>query len=364
MGFRNLEHIALRFSSRFNFITGDNAQGKTSLLEAIAFCCDLKSFRGALPETMVAHDAEQASLKMNAETGGLTYDVTLTFAKGRKSLSVNEKTVGRHKDYLGKLPIVSFIPDDVRLATGAPENRRRFLDRTLFLVRPAHWDRLIEYRQVLKRRNMLLKQRKTADPVFTVYTENLAKLGAKISFGRHKIVDSLAKQVEAAVSEVSGGADEVRLDYRSHISKRKGEVVDDEGESLLALLQKRLHTDRERGWTSVGPHTEDLHVLLGDKPAAKVASQGQRRALALALKIAEIEVIRRIRGTTPALLIDDLSSEFDETRRKRLFDYLKRTGGQVFITSTDDKPIGDFTDEETATFNVKAGSISRCEKGG
>ena len=357
-GFRNLSQQKINLGGRFNLFTGENAQGKTNFLEAVSVLCDLRSFRGARPTELIGKGEEKAFLSCIAVAIGLDYEVRIEIMKGKINLQVNEKTVSRKKDYIGKLPVVVFSTEDVRLPKGEPEARRRFLDRALFLVQPAHWKRLVLYKHLLKRRNLLLREKRTSEPMFQVYTEKMANTGAEISFQRHRLAESLARRVEEATRAISGAGEGIGVRYNTHLAEQDGQLISDGGEKLLALLNGAVSADRERGWTSVGPQVEDLKLTLYGRPAAKFASQGQQRTIALALKISEIEVIRQIRGIFPTLLIDDLSSELDRGRRERLFAYLKRTGGQVLLTSTEFDSAKLFEGEEFRRFDVKNGRIT------
>jgi DNA replication and repair protein RecF len=355
--FRNLAPCRVELGPRFNLVLGDNAQGKTNFLEALAVACELRSFRATRLEELLAFDCEQARLAAYAECGGLDFDVRLELSRGARRVRVNGKAVTRQKDYVGQLPAVIFEPDDVRLSKGGPQRRRSFLDTALFLVQPSHWDASARYRQVLKRRNLLLKERKTRDAMFEVYSEQLAKLGAQIAAGRLRMCAELNTLIGESVARVSDQHDRVALTYESHLPSVDGEPVEDGGQTLLGALNERTAHDRELGYTTVGPHVEDLLIHINDQPAARFASQGQHRTVALALKIAEIEIVHQKRGVYPLLLIDDLSSELDAGRRTRLFEYLTRSGSQVVLTSTDPDVAAGFAHESLSTFTVSGGRI-------
>ncbi|RJO66264.1 MAG: DNA replication and repair protein RecF [Myxococcales bacterium] len=354
--FRNLEAGAVEFGDRFTLLSGANAQGKTNLLEAVFLLSELRSFRAARISEIVRHDAPAARLAAAATAGGLDYEVQAALAPGTLSLRVNGKAIVRRKDFIGRLPMVLFAPEDVGLSKGQPSARRRFLDRTLFLLDPGHWERTVEFRQLLERRNLLLKQKRTADSLFAVYSEKLAAVGAAISAARHALARRLSATVGPAVREVSDAGEAAALDYQTHLTIEDGEARADGGERLKALLAERLPIDRERGRTTAGPQTEDLLVSLDGRPAAQVASQGQHRTIALVLKIAEIQVIHEARRIFPLLLVDDLSSELDGRRRERLFDYLKRCGGQVVLTSTEPQLNG-LAGEDVRRYVVTRGEV-------
>ncbi len=360
--FRNLRDVSLELGSRFNLLIGENAQGKTNFLEAVALLSELRSFRRARSGDLLLQGESEGWLQGQAEVDELDYTVRLRLESGKLALTVNGKGVSKKKDYIGLLPTVVFTPEDVRLTTGEPERRRRFLDRTLFLLQPSHWVRVVEYKDVLRRRNSLLRERQVKDPLFEVYSEKLAKLGSAITQQRQELVASLQKQVDQAIEQVSSGKERVRLLYSSRWQGTDTESLSEQGEAshwkrLLQILEKQVDTDIERGWTSIGPHTEDLIVQLDGARAQRFASQGQNRSIALALKIAETEVLHAARGTYPVLLIDDLSSELDRQRRERLFRYLAGTAGQVILTSTDHQPAGNLKGSDLRLFHVQQGEI-------
>ena len=355
--FRNIENCRVKLGSRFNLIVGKNAQGKTNFLESVALLTELRSFRKSSLEQYVSFGKEVARLSALAYASGLDYEIDLQLAKGVRRLKVNGKAVVKQKDYLGSLPVVVFAPEDVRMSQGGPDRRRRFLDRALFLLQPEHWDRALEYKQLLKRRNLLLKELRTKDPLFEIYSEKLSALGAEISFHRHRLALSPRPQLREAVSSISEDSDRVDIAYQSHLDPSDTELVSDGGARMMELLERSLPRERRIGHTTVGPHVEDLAITIDGRPATDFASQGQHRTIALAMKIAEIEVVNRSSGAFPTLLIDDLSSELDHTRREQLFAYLKHTGGQVLLTSTDPDIAAGFADEDLIIYRVRDGRI-------
>lgn len=364
--FRNLQDSNAALSPRFTFIVGKNAQGKTSFLEVISLLCELASFRKANLKDLITFGQSEASIFCSAEASGLDYQTRLILAKGSRRLKVNDKSVIRHKDYLGKLPLVTFTPDDVRLSQGSPQRRRQFLDRALFLFDPSHWDRCSEYNKHLKRRNILLKEQKIRDPLFEVYTEKLASLGAEISMCRQLMSLKIETEMIKAVDAVSSSKDNISMRYNTDFSdcELTEENIKSNTESLLEKFSSAVLRDKRVGYTTVGPHVEDLAIYINDKKASDFASQGQHRTIALALKISETEVVHTVRGIFPVLLIDDLSSELDNERREKLFAYLKSTGGQVVLTSTDENIATGFLDEECLIYKVTDGKLELLNNNG
>lgn len=362
--FRNLQDTSAALSPRFTFVVGKNAQGKTNFLEAVSLVAELSSFRKAALKDLVTFNHQQALLSCEADSAGLDYQISLLLAKGSRRLKVNGKAVTRHKDHLGRLPLVTFTPDDVRLSQGGPQRRRQFLDRALFLFDPSHWDRCTDYNKHLKRRNILLKEQKSNDPLFEVYTEKLAQLGAQISQARLLMSKKVEKRMVAAVSTVSENHDQISLNYNTYLKDDITDSIDNQQQEgniqlLLEKLNRHLLRDRRVGYTTAGPHVEDLEIKISERAATSFASQGQHRTIALALKIAEIEVVHDVRGIFPTLLIDDLSSELDSERRERLFAYLRSTGGQVVLTATDQNIAQGFSGEECIVYNVSNGQLTK-----
>jgi DNA replication and repair protein RecF len=264
--------------------------------------------------------------------------------QGRAAL-LDGKRITDTDEVFGGLATVAFTPDDLQVVKLGPDQRRRLLDRAVQNRSPAHIVDARDYLKALRSRNHLLRQR--SDPaLLDSFDEPLARLGARIRARRQSVLQELRPHAEKAFGEIARG--ETPLELKHVVSG-----TEDLAESLL----QRRERDQERGYTSVGPHADDLGFSLGEKSARLYASQGQTRAIVLAFKIGEIENLREKQGRAPLLLLDDVSSELDPERSAWLMAYLARLQGQVVLTTTDPKHLAPGLDEAALFRKVSQGSI-------
>jgi DNA replication and repair protein RecF len=326
-GFRNLAELDLTPGPRFNVLFGDNGQGKSNLLEAIYYLGALQSFRGAPRADLVAHGAERALLaaRFITEPHPIKAQVRLSRHEGR-TLALDDKRPRSTGAWLGALPMVLFHPGDVSLAGGAPELRRAFLDRILEQMDATYTSAARTYEKALRSRNRLLKVPGADKRSITAYDDILASAGSVIGQSRARLIDELKPRVEDAFREIAGEALPLEVAYRPRVEPTV--------EAIRAALANALPKDLARGFTADGPHGDDLALTVRARGARHHASQGQHRMMVLAMKVAELDVLARRIGRVPVLLLDDVSSELDPTRNRRLFAVLDRLGGQVFLTTT------------------------------
>lgn len=271
-------------------------------------------------------------------------------AQGRMA-RVDGKEVRNPDELFGGLATVAFTPDDLAVVKEGPDGRRRLLDRAVLNRHPAHLSDARDYLRALRSRNHLLRQRAAPD-LLAAFDEPLIRIGARIRQRREEILGEIRPHAQKAFAEVARG--EAALELRSSVT--------DPGESALrAALEGRLPRDLERGFTSAGPHADDLGLFLGDKPARLFASQGQSRAVVLAFKIGEIENLRRAQGRAPLLLLDDVSSELDPERNAYLMDYLAALSGQVVLTTTDPKLVAGSAADPALFHRVISGRIDPAD---
>jgi DNA replication and repair protein RecF len=350
--FRNFAHVLVEPHPRFNVFFGDNGQGKTNLLEAVYLLGTLRSFRAARTEEMIHFGAPEARVRARVTKLGTTRLCEVTLSPGHKVARIDGKAA-RASHYFGGFNVVLFAPEDLRLPRGAPSGRRRFLDRAVWNARPGHLEAAQTYERVLRSRNALLRDglRGGGEELLAVYDQQLAEAAGPIVAARHALVAALAPLAERAFARVTGGLS-LELRYQTRLPVAEDAVR----QALAAALAADRPRDRARGATSAGPHTDDLLLLCEGRPAAAYASQGQVRALVLALKIAEIEHLTSVLGDPPVLLLDDVSSELDALRNQQLFAFLGELRGQAFITTT--HPAHVLLAEERKDFRVVSGSIS------
>jgi DNA replication and repair protein RecF len=337
----------VELSPHTTVLAGANGQGKTNFLEACYLLCTLRPLRAQRLSELIRFGAPEATVRGRFELPGGVREVEVSLADGKRTARVDKKPVRDPDELFGGLAVVAFTPDDLSHVKGGPEGRRRLLDRAVQNRHPAHLADARDYLRALRSRNQLLRQ--GAEPALhAAFEEPLSRLGARLRLRREQLLDELRGHAARAFAEVARGEEPLQLAYQAagRDSDELGAEAALRGEDelagrLLTAFRRRLPRDRERGYTSVGPHADDLAISLGDRPARLYASQGQARAVVLAFKIGEIENLRRVRGRAPLLLLDDVSSELDPQRNAYLMRYLGELQGQVVLTTTDPHLVAD-----------------------
>lgn len=354
--FRNFSEAELRPHPRFNVICGDNGQGKTNLLEALFWLATLRPLRATRLRELVRWGQRATRVEVDVHHDGLDHRLAVEVREGER-LALREGKNTRASQYFGALAVVLFTPDDVGLVRGSPADRRRFLDRAIFTGRPAHLADVVAYRRALDGRNALLRDH-AADLLIGAYEAALATQGARLMAARRAYVERLAPRFAAIVAAIAGEALDIELTYRPSLDIDPADPAAAAAALEACWAEDRAH-DRDRGFTKRGPHADDLALSLLDRSARTYASQGQQRAIVLALKIAEIQLLEEQHGCTPVLLLDDVSSELDPQRNARLFEFLGAFDGQVFITTTDAAFLR--IDADRRTWRITAGAVATEE---
>jgi DNA replication and repair protein RecF len=356
--FRNIEQASLAPSPRATILVGQNGQGKTNLLEAIYVLCTLKPLRAARFSELVRFGAPFADVAGDFAGPGGSRRVAVRVAPDGRTASLDGKPQDRLDAYFEGLAAVCFAPDDLGLVKAGPDGRRRFLDRAAFNRWPAVLGEARDHVRALRARNAALRAGDAA--VEASFREPLARAAARLVVRRRDLVAELAPRLAASFAEISGpGAQAAELAYRPAAGVATEGTEADVTRSLSGALERRLSRDLERGYTSVGPHMDDLALVLGGRPARTYASQGQQRALVLALKVAEIENLRAALGRPPLLLLDDVSSELDPEKNRYLLEYLARLPGQAFLTGTDRRLLEAAAGPDAALYAVDSGRLSK-----
>ncbi len=354
---RNLRDVHLRPPAKFNVFVGDNGQGKTNLLETIYLVSSLRSFRASRLSEMVAIGEQQADVQALVQYQGLTRHYQVQIDDGRRKALIDGKAVRPVTKYFGDFNVVVFTPDDLHIPRGTPGERRRFLDRAVFNRDASYLATVGDYEKVLRSRNHVLKEiagkvRTTQNQnsllaMLDVFDEQLVIIGSKIVNDRNSYLRELIPILCKSFEAITRNGLQVECSYQTECT------TVEQFASAMAASRAR---DIARQSTSVGPHRDDLTFSLDGHRAGEYASQGQLRAIVLAWKAAEIELITETRQQTPILLLDDVSSELDASRNSYLFEYLCNTAGQCFITTTDDKHV--LLHENRADFRVASGEIN------
>ena len=361
--FRNLQQVDIEPHHRFNILTGANGQGTTNLLEAIYLLSAVESFRSQATNRKLIHfDRQEAVLEARIERGGHIRRIRIEISPRGKKVYLNEESVRNLSDFFGTLNVVTFGPDDIGILKGSPSGRRQFIDRAIFNAHPAYGTESMHYDDVLKNRNALLKQPKLDDELLAVYDDQFIEWGTKIIGRRLDFIEHFRPVLKKTFHAIFGDSFEANISYdatwiHGAINAEAALGDGDYLEKLLAeSLRRSADEERERGYTVVGPHRDDLAATLNGHEVRAFASQGQTRAFVLAMKIAEITHLEQRYHFAPILLLDDVSSELDRDRNHHLFSFLKnRTRGQVFITTTHRDHI--LLDDELQSFTVTDGRI-------
>lgn len=320
---RSHTEYSIEFSPEVTIITGANGSGKTSLLEAVYLSLQGSSFRGSDSDMLqkespwwkidiVLDDLQTRTIKFDPEK-----------VTSRKQFIIDSKTTARIPAKQ-KHPVVLFEPEDLRLLHGSPARRRQFIDRFISQLNPLYGPSLRKYERALKQRNNLLKSAYNSDDQLFAWNIALAEHGAYIIDQRIAFIEQLNQNLAALYQDIAGTHDDVSIHY-SHT------FVGDVKQKLLNELHAHVERDRYLGNTSVGPHRHDVIFEINQSPALSIASRGEVRTIVLALKFLEVEIIEKLTGKTPVILLDDVFSELDATRQKLLTSQLK--GHQIIITS-------------------------------
>ena len=352
--FRNYKEASLEFSPYTNMIYGNNAQGKTNILEAVYMFAQGRSHRAKSDKELIRFGADAAQLEIAFEDADRSYTAKMRLSRGRsgkKSVWINSVPINKLSKLMSYLNVVMFSPEDLDLVKGSPAFRRRFIDSALSQLYPKYLINLSEYGKALAQKNSLLKQLrsegKTSDPLLTVWNMTIAEKGTMIMKYRAEFIESLNKLASSIQKEICG--EELKLEYAPSI---KSEGLPDESE-FLARLENSQEREIFMSSALLGIQRDNLSLTINGKEARLYGSQGQQRTAALSIKIAQADYIQHIRDEYPVLLLDDIMSELDINRRMYLSQRIKNK--QVLITSTDT----DLTEStaETKLFRIKAGEI-------
>lgn len=334
--FRNIANAELRFSPQFTCLLGPNGQGKTNAIEALYLVAALRPLRNVTRRALIKEGETEAEIRVRVDHSatGLQHDLGVVLKPASRVLTKDAKRCDAAA-FIGHAVAVAFTPDDLQLAKGGPDARRRFLDRALLNVRPAYLRSALRYQKALKDRNRLLGE-DAPDATIDAFDQVVAHEGAQIACARALYTSELTERVQARFTEIAHPAPRLAVSYSSPLLDRAS-PTDTRAvtEVFLAELERRRERDRRRKTTSVGPHLDDLTLSLDGAPARERASQGQHRALILALKLAEITHLAEQLGEPPVLFLDDMSSELDQVRSRQLFEAVRRLDGQVVLTSTE-----------------------------
>lgn len=349
--FRNYTEESVEFHPRVNLITGNNAQGKTNLLESLYIMSLGKSFRTSKDSEMIRFGEEFCRVETVSSKDGEELSVIIDYRKDGKSVQIDGVKINKNIEMLSHVYTVVFSPEDLKIVKEEPDKRRKFIDRELCQLKPVYYKNLARYKKILQQRNMFLKNGEINQAMLDVWNEELASYGSKIILERNRFISHLNEMSRELHHGITDGKEHLEISYESNVP------VEGLKESFLQKLKSHQHLDVMRGNTSVGPHKDDLKICVDGVDIRHYGSQGQQRTAALSLKLAEIRMIQEEAEEDPILLLDDVLSELDGERQKFLVRSLSEI--QIFITAAEIGPSLLESMPEGYVFHVEKGRVLR-----
>ena len=354
--FRNYEQAVVEPDAGVTVFTGQNAQGKTNLIEALHLCCLGRSHRTPRDEELIRWGSDAAIVRAQTAQHDGTHEVTILLSKTqkkKKNVRIGARQAARIGELFGHVCGVLFAPEDLQIIKSGPAERRRFLDMELSQLRPAYFYALQKAVRALNQRNALLKEiakQPALLPTLDMWDEQLAVCGGEIVRNRREAVASLSRFAQEAHASLTGGRETLQVCYMSQAAE-----AENPAETLLQRLRAARNVDLRRMSTSVGVHRDDLLITIDGREARTFGSQGQQRSAVLSLKLAELELATQERGEAPILMLDDVMSELDPGRRRQLIERIDRV--QTFVTCTDLSDLAGA--RQGAVYRVDNGTLAR-----
>lgn len=358
INFRNYDKLDISLNEKLNIFLGENAQGKTNLLESVYMASVGKSYKNSRDKDIINLKKDKAYIGIEVETErGIRFIEVKLEKDKQKRIRVNKLELEKNSELFGNLNVVIFSPEDLKLIKEGPIERRVFLDTEISQINPRYRRNLQNYNKILFQRNKLLKicqknsrYKETIEP----WDAQMSKIGSEIILERINFIDKLSKISKEIHKNISGGREVLCIKYLPSFEVRDMDLNNLQ-QKFLKLLKSSLEKDIERGSTSYGVHKDDIDIVIDEKSCRLFGSQGQQRTAALSLKLAEVELIKLEIGEYPVMLLDDVLSELDFNRRKQLISTFKNV--QTIITSTEDIEINDLKESDKSIFLIKNGKI-------
>ena len=369
--FRNYLDRQVVFKARKTIVVGNNAQGKSNLLEAIELLATLKSHRTTRDRELILEGKDAGQIEATIERAYGIHELSITFRRqGRRTVAVNRESLRRQLDFLGILNAVQFSSLDLDLVRGAPESRRNWIDGLLIQLEPVYAHILHQYNQVLRQRNALLKkirqqEQQTESLNLTsiendktqlqLWDEQLATAGSRVTRRRARVLTRLAPIAQAWHNSISGKTEILEINYLSNVEWTE-DAPEKVQQAFLAKIEQRRIAEQHQGKSVVGPHRDEIEFAINNTPARYYGSQGQQRTLVLALKLAELKLIEQVVGEPPLLLLDDVLAELDPNRQNQLLEVI----GDRFQTIITTTHIGSFNHDwikDSQILSIEAGDI-------
>ena len=343
--FRNYNKEEIRLEKNINIFYGENAQGKTNIIEAIFLCSMGKSFRAKKDTEMILLNEENATIEIEFQKLDREGKIKIELYN-KKNVYVNGIKIKKLSELLGNINVVIFTPDDINILKGGPQNRRRFLDIMISQLKPNYMYNLNLYLKTLEQRNNYLRQireENKKEELLEIWDQKLAEYAINIYNYRKEFINKINKKIKNIHNEITDNKEEIEVEYITECTSK---------EEYLNLLKQRRKLDIIKGFTTKGVHRDDFVIYINKKRLEIYGSQGQHRTAILSLKLSELNIIEEEIGEKPVLLLDDFMSELDEKRRNHFLNKIENT--QVIITCTDKI---DIENKNILIYNVKEGKV-------
>lgn len=352
LNYRNCKDIRVEFSKYVNVFIGDNAQGKTNILEAIYYCAFAKSHRTSKDKELINWSNDNAYISVNIGNSRLDKKIEINILNnGKKAIKVNSIKINKIGELFGTFNVVMFSPEDLKVIKESPGIRRRFIDMEICQLNSKYYYNLVQYNKVLNERNIVLKNRNLSDDMLDVYDEQLVLYGEYVIIKRLEYIDKLNFYGKEIHKDITLQKEDIEFKYQSSI-KDLNQIKS----SFYSLLKKCRKSDFDKGVTTVGPHRDDFSVYINKIDAKIYGSQGQQRTAVLTMKFSSLRIIKELTGEYPILLLDDVLSELDFNRKRYVLSSIGEI--QTIITSTGNDEINDYLDSKAKIFTVSSGIVS------
>lgn len=352
INYRNYEKLDINFGKGVNVFIGDNAQGKTNILEAIYYCAFAKSHRTTRDRELINWNNHESYISLGIAKERLDKKIDIKILKdGKKAIKVNSIKINKIGELFGIFNVVMFSPEDLKIVKDSPGVRRRFIDMELCQLNKKYYYNLVQYNKVLNERNVVLKNKNLSEEMLDIYDEQLSFYGEYVIKERLKYFEKLNYYGVQVHKDITSNKENIEFKYQSTIkdlSKIK--------ENFYEALKKSRKKDIEKGISTIGLHRDDFSIFINNVDIKNFGSQGQQRTAVLTIKFASLRIIKEITGEYPVLLLDDVLSELDFSRKK----YILSTIGEIqtVITCTGIEDIYSYLDSNSKIFKVKNGIVS------
>ncbi|WP_096202878.1 DNA replication/repair protein RecF [Bacillus sp. FJAT-45350] len=361
--FRNYEEAAITFDNCVNVIMGENAQGKTNIVESIYLLAMSKSHRTSKDKELIGWEKDFARIQGKVERRNGPISLELIVATKGKKVKLNGLEQRKLSEYIGAMNVVMFAPEDLNLVKGSPQIRRRFIDMEIGQINPMYLYNLAIYQKILLQRNHLLKELQRQGKnrmMLEILTSQLIDAAVKVVQKRFQFVQTLEEWAKPIHEEISRGKEILNIQYKPSLDVSETMDLSKLEEAYNEAFSKLTEKEIQRGTTLLGPHRDDLLFFINDKDVQTFGSQGQQRTTALSVKMAELELIKSKIGEYPILLLDDVLSELDDFRQSHLLNTIQGKV-QTFVTTTSVEGIDHKTLNEASTYKVEQGTITKLK---